>query len=327
MRASPQPELFATTARCPRCAYDLRGAMSAWAESCPLQGRCAECGLEFSWAHVLCPGKFEPPWCVEFAPRRRWMMAEAATSLRSLRPWPFWSSIRMSMPLRPRRLLTHVLVLPVLAMVVAYIVVQAGTAASVLYRVRQVMGPSVPLPSYGAAIRDAVFTPSSSIRKGPVPYVAPRELHEALLELDGPAVLPEVAMGATVSVLTMSLWLGLLLPASFVLLPVSRRRARVRWEHLARVAVYGMIVPAALLAAATVLAGAGLALDSGLLVRAGQFLLWFGMLPAIVLWWTAAIGRYLRMPHGLGVAVLLSILCLLLLPALLGLAALGISSL
>ncbi len=327
MRASPQEEPSTAPARCPRCGYDLRGAVAAWAERCPMQGRCTECGLEFPWAYVLCPGKFEPRWCVEFVPRRRFVQAVGATGVRTLQPWRFWSAIRMSMPLRPTRLAIHVLLLLVLPFAFAHVVIQAGTAASVRYRAQQALGPGAPLPSYGAAIRDAVFTPLSSIRKGPMPYVAPRELHEALGELDGPAVLDDDVLGVTVSVLAVSLWLGLLLPASFVLLPVSRRRARVRWGHLVRVAAYGVVAPAAIVVAATVLAGAGLAMDSAPLVHAAQYLVWFGMVPAIVLWWTAAIGRYLRMPHSLGVAVLLSALVLLLLPAFAVVAGNGISRL
>ena len=34
----------------------------------------------------------------------------------------------------------------------------------------------------------------------------------------------------------------------------------------------------------------------------------------LVIWWAAAVGRYLRMPHSLAVAVLLSVLVLLLFP-------------
>ena len=36
-------------AKCPRCGYDLRGAIATWTEQCPLHGTCAGCGLQFAW--------------------------------------------------------------------------------------------------------------------------------------------------------------------------------------------------------------------------------------------------------------------------------------
>ncbi len=38
--------------QCPRCGYDLRGAVQSWRDACPLDGRCTECGLGFEWADL-----------------------------------------------------------------------------------------------------------------------------------------------------------------------------------------------------------------------------------------------------------------------------------
>ncbi|MFB3103994.1 MAG: hypothetical protein ACE1ZA_03615, partial [Pseudomonadales bacterium] len=65
LKSSGLPSALQRTARCPRCGYDLRGAIGTWADQCPLHGTCAECGLQFVWAEVLHPEKFEPQWCVE----------------------------------------------------------------------------------------------------------------------------------------------------------------------------------------------------------------------------------------------------------------------
>lgn len=33
--------------RCPRCGYDLSGAVATWKTSCPLEVTCSECGQRF----------------------------------------------------------------------------------------------------------------------------------------------------------------------------------------------------------------------------------------------------------------------------------------
>ncbi len=102
---------------CPRCGYDLRGAIATWHEACPLRGTCTECGLAIQWAEVLLPEKFEPRWCVEFVkPLRRFGWACVRTSVRSGRPFRFWSTLKMSMPARPARLMAYLvaMLLPIL---------------------------------------------------------------------------------------------------------------------------------------------------------------------------------------------------------------------
>ena len=53
--------------RCPRCGYDLRGVVTTWADACPLESTCSECGLFFAWSEVIGPLAPRPGWCVEFA--------------------------------------------------------------------------------------------------------------------------------------------------------------------------------------------------------------------------------------------------------------------
>ena len=83
-----QPDSTTHAAKCPRCGYDLRGAIETWREQCPLTGRCNECGLDIKWAEVLHPEKFEPLWCVEFARAgNRLSVTCGKTYIRSF--WPF----------------------------------------------------------------------------------------------------------------------------------------------------------------------------------------------------------------------------------------------
>ncbi len=126
-----QLDLISRTAKCPRCGYDLRGAIDTWKEQCPLLGRCTECGLEVKWAEVLHPEKFEPQWCVEFARHGKRLLSSCGkTFLRSFWPFRFWSMLKMSLDIRWGRLVIYLtaLLLPIL---LGYVCVQSAMAICV----------------------------------------------------------------------------------------------------------------------------------------------------------------------------------------------------
>lgn len=88
---------------CPRCGYDLSGAVASWTESCPIEGVCSECGLGFAWCHVLNPTLRVPLWSYEHAAEPSIRLFFASLS-RSLLPHRFWKQFPLESPLNPRRL-------------------------------------------------------------------------------------------------------------------------------------------------------------------------------------------------------------------------------
>ncbi|MFK7959933.1 MAG: hypothetical protein AB8G96_05345 [Phycisphaerales bacterium] len=48
-----------------RCDHDLQGEILTWTTTCPLAGRCPECGLRFAWRELLSPVFGVPRWSVE----------------------------------------------------------------------------------------------------------------------------------------------------------------------------------------------------------------------------------------------------------------------
>ncbi len=92
-------------AACPRCGYDLRGAIATWQEACPIDGICTECGLRFAWREILSTRFTMPKWCIE---AKRGAMAVprqvAGTAARTWWPWAFWSGLHMTHLTRWRRL-------------------------------------------------------------------------------------------------------------------------------------------------------------------------------------------------------------------------------
>ncbi|MCH8152044.1 MAG: hypothetical protein IH830_06690 [Planctomycetes bacterium] len=315
---------ISSVAKCPRCGYDLRGVIPTWTQQCPLTGTCTECGLRFRWPEVLQPEKFEPRWCVEYAPGRLGAIKGAVrTLLRSLWPWRFWSSLKMSHAVRRGRLalyLFSLLLLPVL--------LYAAEQATIAVRVRYYLAGQTPFVttinhSYFAAILEAVFKPTSSRSGGSIittagwaPYASPNQLHEAFETIAaGPGPWPSgnafvQSIRPVLFIWSVAAILYILLPASFILLPVSRRRAKVRWVHVARVAAYSFFLP--ILFASTFFACGmvGYVLDnwrdSAPVAALGINL--FLPIPLLIVWWAVAIKRYLRMPHGWAVAVLLALM-------------------
>ncbi|MEE9131391.1 MAG: hypothetical protein V3T84_15340 [Phycisphaerales bacterium] len=417
---------LAGRAHCPRCGYDLRGAIGTWADQCPLHGTCAECGLQFVWAEVLHPEKFSPLWCVEFVrQRRKFGRACCATFIRSFRPSCFWSALKMLLPIRWRRIALYIFSL-LLPLLLCYVSIQSIAAvrvrsvvlrqvqqyqadtlqklartqanisprriryrqqyfdrkqrlkslqqetmsqeqptnagqsaretaqqsnlrnfvesvetegleawiARMVQRDLQILQPSAQIPvtishSYLAAALEAVCFPwrttsSGTITYGfsPAPYPAPAELHSTFRSNfigRSSSSSDKYAFVKTLASLGLALWVWLLFPLTFILLPVSKRRAKVRWAHLFRITAYAAFIPSAAITAVLAIVSLGYAFDK-LQAAAfgwGHLISRYAMIPMLTIWWAAAMKRYLHIPHSWAVAVLLtSMLCLVLLAGL-----------
>ena len=125
----------------------------------------------------------------------------------------------------------------------------------------------------------------------------------------GPLFRPWLGVPAStapyVRLATFPLFVALLCMPFFGLLPASRRKAKVRWRHVLRIGVYAL-VPA--LSGGPIIVGAAIVqhhFPGPLVDLIPLFATWcFIVLPvALVVWWWQATTHYLRMPHGLGVAL------------------------
>jgi hypothetical protein len=283
--------------RCPRCGYDLRGEMASWEQSCPIEGVCAECGLDMAWRELLNPTHIKPGWCVEYA-KSPWRVPGRAirTLMATCWSWFFWRSLRMVHEIRRRRLAAYVL----LWVVVLYVLFCLCHAALAFSRWsnwgwRMPARPVDPL--------DVVMTavlPLSETLPWSSGAPSPQEIFDRLW-------LP-------------GLWLLVLLAAMHVLcaagfaaLPVSRRQAKVRWGHIVRVLAYGFgwFVPLIALGllgpALRELYRVPALVDLGHTLAALAVVAAWAHLPFLVIWWSTATGRYLKMRHpwGVGLAVVI----------------------
>lgn len=112
--------------RCPRCGYDLSGAVDAWRDQCPLEGVCPECGLGNRWRDVLNPSFAIPAWFIE-NPNTRVRSAYPRTLARCFRPSAFWRTIWMTHPCIAHRLAFFVVASLVSAWALGYALVGAFT--------------------------------------------------------------------------------------------------------------------------------------------------------------------------------------------------------
>ena len=175
--------------------------------------------------------------------------------------------------------------------------------------------PSVPL---GGELLRALLTPWSA-KPGPIVTVG-----GATYQYPAPAELSS-SLGGFGSQFSQSIgWVMLggawvwwspfvLIPLGFILLPISRKRARVRWSHLGRVFAYSALIPAAACIVYTVSCAVTLMLPPLELLSNLLMIIAMVSVPiALVIWWSAAIHKYLLIPHPFGVAFLLAVLAVVL---------------
>ena len=271
---------------CPRCGYDLSGAAAAWPPGqCGMETVCSECGLNVLWRDVLNESYRTVLGFFELARVHR-VRAFFKTVGHVLRPWSLWRWIRMQFPI---------------------VWWKAGFAA---------FGTAIVLH---AAVVAFVFAAFCSLgyrwaRSLPVTSVLVWPYATAWIDWEwggGRAqvydVLPPGIMIGLVTTLAV--------PASFSLLPVTLRNARVRACQLFRIAIYTSgLLPLIIGSLALVGSAFGLCykwlgvnLVPGDIFEVGSIECVPILVAAVILFiaWRSAARHYLRLPHASAVATLL----------------------
>ena len=271
---SPNTIDRARTARCPRCGYDQRGAISTWTESCPLNGVCSECGLEWRWAEVFNPRLHRPRWCVEYGRVIAFPWRCVKTLCVSFWPWRFWWGLQMSHEARWLRIAAYLLV--IFLAVYAAFAFEVGRVAYQSWRahdssltgmeqfwsrlsptqVQKLAGkghfPQSDIVSTRVSMLQVVglaaVKPWSSRSPGvevfqdgtqrPYPDT-PLRCFSSRFNLTGSS--PFARCREVFSIFLFPVWFSLLMPATFLLLPISRRVSRVRWNHIIRISMYNSV--------------------------------------------------------------------------------------
>lgn len=293
---------------CPRCGYDQRGAMATWKQSCPLQGTCTECGLTYDWVDLIKPYRLEPAWNVEYARGLGMIKSMCTTALLQLLPWVFWRKLSMHHQPRFFRIVVYLLLL--LPTLYGAFMVSQGVAARNEYHYRPI-GPFGTQPQTapcGSCISElhavtwSSLLPFSSISPGMhspfTRFPAPIELVETYWLDPYSGGSESLRLAGMISMFWLS-WI-VLMPLAFALLPQTRRKVKVRWNHILRIALYGTAFTVPLLWA---------------------FAFWHVTTPVLLpiaimftitlVWWGFSCRVYLRLPHAWFVAATLTFMLLL----------------
>jgi hypothetical protein len=186
--------------------------------------------------------------------------------------------------------------------------------------------------SYASACLEAVVFPLAHVSSGEIdtaqgvwPYPAPRSLwsmafeNEILIWSTGGGsvfwgVLHEIWRESRESIswfCFFSIALGTV-PLTFALLPVSRKRARIKWNHIFRVFLYSLYLPFVVLYAAVAAVAASMVFnDSWFPLEFWPSIVVVAMPVMTLAWWMTASRRYLKLPHAHAVAVAMYLLSLL----------------
>ena len=178
---------------------------------------------------------------------------------------------------------------------------------------------------HGRAILQSVFMPwksdsGATIMFGgaPLPYPSPGELYiylPGLSDYRSAVHLRRVSSDLQGAIIGPIYWLlvSCAYPLLFALLPVTRRRAKVRWRHIARVWLYGLAIPIGFVLAVYTSISIALFIDRGVTRWQDTFepLVWLAPVPFLLAWWYSAIRFHLRLPHALLVTILLCVLSML----------------
>lgn len=225
---------------CPRCAYDLSGEITRWGRECPLRGRCSECGLDFAWADILSDRLRPPGWSYEHA-RARWPLCMLRAWRVSANQPRCWRELRLEHRVVPRRLVLSLL------LVAAILWIGLGVSSSLMLAswTRNWWG-------WRATTGGVAAAPTSPPSLVEIAWMEHKDVLFMPLVVRGASVLG-VHRGPLIGAWMISLAVATVaMPLSFLLLPQTFRRTRVRRSHLLRAAAYTTVAPATL-----VLVGAG----------------------------------------------------------------------
>ena len=184
-------------------------------------------------------------------------------------------------------------------------------------------GFNVGMPiSLGGAILDAItrpfsMTPPATNAAGAFgQYPAPGEFINTIVSEINSTTGRRV--GDVIPLLPATIYIGgyvgwsawLFLPVGFAFLPMTRRKAKVRWAHVGRVWVYSLAIPAVALASGLLFMAfaLGTTVWMDFLTSLAGFIAGPFVLLATLLWWRSALRHYLHMPHAWLIVVLLSVL-------------------
>ncbi len=219
---------------CPRCNYDQSGLIATWADTCPLEGVCSECGYAFAWSDVLNPRRRILRGFFEHA-SGMWgsWVAALRTLLWTIWPGGFWSKVKMHHEPRLKMLWW----IPVWFITLWALVCAVRLATALIWASQGMLSGT----ALKAEIVNAFIQPVADCYWWRLAGQSRLSLEFWIADWS-PGILGLMSQ-------------SLLFPVLLLVLPETRRRAKVRPMHIIRATVYGhawiVCIPITYLAMAT----------------------------------------------------------------------------
>jgi len=275
MPASERPTSLAKSRRleCPRCGHELEGSAQAAEARREEQGVCSECGLTVDWGKLR-EDACAPRWFVEARIARWGLLRRAlATFLMCARPFRFWSSIELALPISRRGIIAFAILVAAILHLAGvtrrvadgwsgYVnAIQANTSRGIESVIADVALVSIaPLSRFdGSWIFHAIQANDRTRSDVAVLLKTAREFvrvaaqpsrDELYIEVNSSATsgLPSYAWinaqlvplldGEAPETTIAAIALPPLAPLALYLLPTSLRRARIQTRHFVRISLY-----------------------------------------------------------------------------------------
>jgi len=221
---------------CPKCGYDQSGEIATWSTQCPTQGTCNECGLQFDWLNIFNPHLTRLPWYTEHA-RSPWQLLRRtpSTLLRLVLPSIFWKPIKPTIIINIRTLVLWYLFLAL----TSHLAVSAVYAVSYYIRIRARAGWN-----WNRFINGGFYSYAelafNSIFRGVFEMWTPvgaSGLNTVSVQLSAATAFSNIYLRPiAISIGINLMWLIILL-----VIPTTRRIAKIRTAHVLRAFVLSML--------------------------------------------------------------------------------------
>ena len=225
--------------KCPRCRYDLCGAVAAWSEACPCDGICPECGFGFTWADVLRMDRQRDERFIEHTKNWRSLpRAAVRTWWMTLRPAKFWGWVKLHHEISVRRMLLWLVMMTVPLWALSATMEMVN--AELYTRAASPMGTPVGRSTYS---RMSAWDTLLNCWSAPMVYFEASSGMARMGYLPGVIVVEDgdvyymtirhIPAEIRFLAAAQTMWVVMV-----AVLPATRRRAKVNWRHLCRAYAY-----------------------------------------------------------------------------------------
>lgn len=221
---------------CPKCGYDQSGDIASWKNQCPTAGTCSECGLEFQWANIFDPTRTHLTWYTEHTRSLFKLITKTpATLLNLILPHRFWRAVDITKATHPWRLSLWVIFI----MVMTHLLISIPNGVLVWnkhnWNQRTLTQHYQTYGGYGIAeiIFDAIAFPYYNAL--PEPYT-----HKWTLYFE--RGWPEAWYETFFKVINFQLGFLLIWLLVLVVIPTTKRHAKIRTAHVVRAAALSTLI-------------------------------------------------------------------------------------